>query len=172
MEFNLFRFYALLSVAFVASHAARTFEDYWRSVLPDTPLPKSISGLLQSPEWMNDESKVSNVEKQTGDRPIQLIICCLCNQLHNYPNVALFFLEKDMHQGARMNLHFTKSTIPIPFLPQNIANSIPFSSIKLPERLSKFSVKQNTLESETIKDTISECEAPGIKGQEKYCEIK
>ena len=128
-----------------------------------------ISENIGLAEWMNDESKVSNVEKQTGDRPIQLIICCLCNQLHNYPNVALFFLEKDMHQGARMNLHFTKSTIPIPFLPKNIANSIPFSSIKLPERLSKFSVKQNTLESETIKDTISECEAPGIKGQEKYC---
>ena len=36
-------------VAFVVSHADRTFEDYWRSVLPDTPLPKSISGLVQSP---------------------------------------------------------------------------------------------------------------------------
>ena len=42
-------FMIILQVAFVASHAARTFEDYWRSVLPDTPLPKSISGLLQSP---------------------------------------------------------------------------------------------------------------------------
>ncbi|KAK1367726.1 BURP domain-containing protein [Heracleum sosnowskyi] len=53
-------------------------------------------------------------------------------QLHNNPNVALFFLEKNLHQGTNMNLHFSKSTTPTPFVPQNIADSIPFSSIKLP----------------------------------------
>ncbi|KAK1382884.1 BURP domain-containing protein [Heracleum sosnowskyi] len=362
MEFILFRFFALLSVAFVASHAAASSEDYWRSVLPNTPMPKFISELLQSPEWIDDKSKVFNLEvkpnhdyisaastdqhtdkdgnriflygnaasastdqhtskdgnriflygdaasastdqhtskdgnriflygnaasastdqhtskdgnliftygnaasastdqhtskdgnriflygdaasastdqhtskdgnriflygdaasastdqhtskdgnriflygnaasastdqhtSKDGNRIFlygnaasastdqhtskdgNLIFtygnAASVNQLHHNPNAALFFLEKDLEQGTNMNLHFTKSTTPTPFLPQNIADSIPFSSIKLPEILSKFSVEQNTLESETIKNTISACEAPGNKGEEKYC---
>ncbi|KAL1834667.1 BURP domain-containing protein 3 [Daucus carota subsp. sativus] len=179
MEFNLFRFFALLSVAFVASHAARTFEDYWRSVLPDTPMPKSISGLLQSPDQHTGKGDIVVKSENKGKpvyvgvnpvlSPFDYLYAASVNQLHSNPNVALFFLEEDLLQGADMNLHFTKSTTPTHFLPQNIADSIPFSSIKLPEILSKFSIKQNTLESETIKNTISECEAPGIKGEEKYC---
>ncbi|KAL8107102.1 hypothetical protein AgCh_023770 [Apium graveolens] len=92
-------------------------------------------------------------------------------QLHDNPYAALFFLEKDVLPGKDIFLHFTKSKSPTTFLPRNVADSIPFSSNKLPEILSRFSVKQNTLESETMKNTIDECEAPGVKGgeKEKYC---
>ncbi|MGI4699485.1 BURP domain-containing protein, partial [Klebsiella pneumoniae] len=54
-------------------------------------------------------------------------------------------------------------------LPRNVADSFPFSSKKLPEILTKFSIKENTLESKEMKKTIHDCEAPGNKGEEKYC---
>ncbi|KAL8107103.1 BURP domain protein RD22-like [Apium graveolens] len=229
MEFNVFHFLAILSVAFVASHAAQSSADYWRSVLPNTPMPKSISQLLQSPEWMDDKSTAvdvgeGNVGVNTGNsdgtgtnvavgkgsgvgvvagapgektdvgvgkggvivrsdnkgKPVYVGVtpgpdpfvykyAASAAQLHDNPNVALFFLEKDLHQGTNMNLHFTRHASPTTFLPRKVAESIPFLSNKLPEILHKFSVKQNTLESETIKNTLSECEAPSIEGEEKYC---
>ncbi|KAK1367728.1 BURP domain-containing protein [Heracleum sosnowskyi] len=228
MEFNLFHFSALLSVAFVASHAVQSSEDYWRSVLPNTPMPKSVSELLQSPEWMDEKSTVVDVgegnvgvntgnsngtgthvevgkgsgvgvitgapgEKteigvgrgvvvrsenrgkpvyvgvQPGVTPFDYQYAASAAQLHDNPNVALFFLENDLHQGTNMNLHFTKPTTTTNFLPRKVADSIPFSSNEIPEIFSRFSVKQNTLESETIKSTLSECEAQSIKGEEKYC---
>ncbi|KAL8101687.1 BURP domain protein RD22-like [Apium graveolens] len=246
MEFNLFHLFALLSVVFVASHADLSSEDYWRSVLPNTPMPKSISQLLQSPEWLDEKNTAVNVGKgnvnvntgkgggtkvnvgkgnvgvhtgkgggtnvhvgkgsgvgvstgkpgkrtnvgvgkggvvvrsghkgkpvyvgvHAGKNPFMYNYAASADQLHDNPNVALFFLEKDLHQGTNMNLHFTKSSTPATFLPKKVADSIPFSSARLPEILTKFSVEENTYESETMKNTISECEAPAVKGEEKFC---
>ncbi|GMI81436.1 RESPONSIVE TO DESICCATION 22 [Hibiscus trionum] len=90
-------------------------------------------------------------------------------QIHDNPNVALFFLEKDMHPGATMTLHFTENTQKSTFLPYQISKTIPFSSDKLPEILTKFSVKPGSEKAETMKNTIEECEQPSIRGEEKYC---
>ncbi|XP_021803319.1 BURP domain protein RD22-like isoform X2 [Prunus avium] len=90
------------------------------------------------------------------------------NQLH-YKNVAIFFLEKDMRPGATMNFQFPRNSNTATFLPRESAQSIPFSSNKLSEIFNHFSVKPTSVEAKTIKKTIEECEAPGIKGEEKYC---
>ncbi|XVE97537.1 hypothetical protein REPUB_Repub03eG0027800 [Reevesia pubescens] len=90
-------------------------------------------------------------------------------QVHDDPNVALFFLEKDMHPRATMSLHFTENAQTSTFLPRQIAQKIPFSSDKLPEILNKFSVKPGSLEAEMMKNTIKECEQPQIQGEDKYC---
>lgn len=91
------------------------------------------------------------------------------DQLHDNPNVALFFLEKDLHQGSNMNLHFVKTTNGATFLPRQEADSIPFSSNKMREILNQFSVDPNSEEAQIMKQTVQECEEPGIKGEEKYC---
>ncbi|KVH89958.1 BURP domain-containing protein 3-like [Cynara cardunculus var. scolymus] len=92
------------------------------------------------------------------------------NQLKDDPNVALFFLENDMHHGHGMNLHFTKTIGPSStFLPRKVADTIPFSSKTLPEIYARFDVKPDTTESESMKKTISECEDKGVEGEEKYC---
>ncbi|XP_074331466.1 BURP domain-containing protein 6-like [Apium graveolens] len=185
MDFILFRFFAFLSVAFVASHAAVSSEDYWRSVLPNTPMPKSITELLPSP----DASGTGDIfacgngygnKKYCGFAAGHVINRIAGDSEYgnrryetSAPSVTFdgvfYFLEKDLHNGVNMDIHFTKFTTPTPFLPRKIADSIPFSSNKLPEILSKFSVKQNTPESKIMKRTIDECEAPGNKGEEKYC---
>ncbi|XWS70348.1 hypothetical protein CRYUN_Cryun03dG0040200 [Craigia yunnanensis] len=90
-------------------------------------------------------------------------------QVHDDPNVALFFLEKDMHPRGTMTLHFTENTERTTFLPRPIAQKIPFSSDKLPEILNEFSVKPGSVEAEMMKKTIKECEQPQIQGEEKYC---
>lgn len=74
-----------------------------------------------------------------------------------------------MHPGAEMNLHFTKSSETATFLPRHVSESIPFSSNKMPEILSRFSVKPGSTEAELMEKTIKECEEPGIRGEEKYC---
>ncbi|KAJ9555881.1 hypothetical protein OSB04_010495 [Centaurea solstitialis] len=92
------------------------------------------------------------------------------DQLKDDPNVALFFLENDMHRGKGMNLHFTKTTSPSStFLPRKVSDTIPFSSKKLPEIYTRFAIKPDTVESESMKKTISECEDKGMEGEEKYC---
>lgn len=90
-------------------------------------------------------------------------------QLHDDPNVALFFLEKDMYPGTKLNLHFTTSSNQAKFFPRQVADSIPFSSNKVDDIFNKFSVKPETDEAQEIKNTINECEEVGIKGEEKYC---
>ncbi|KAF8393362.1 hypothetical protein HHK36_021605 [Tetracentron sinense] len=91
------------------------------------------------------------------------------DQLHSDPNVALFFLEKDLHPGTKMTLHFTKTTTGATFLPRQVAETIPFSSKKLPDNLHRFSIDPKSAEAEVMKNTIKECEEPATKGEEKYC---
>ncbi|KAI9191120.1 hypothetical protein LWI28_003897 [Acer negundo] len=91
------------------------------------------------------------------------------NQLHDDQNTALFFVEKDLHPGTKMNLHFTENLNKATFLPRQVATSIPFSSNKMPEILNRFSVKPGSLEAHIMQNTIKECEEAGIKGEEKYC---
>ncbi|GKU87130.1 hypothetical protein SLEP1_g1579 [Rubroshorea leprosula] len=46
MAFRLFPIFVPLAVALVASHAALSPEAYWKTVLPNTPMPKAVRELL------------------------------------------------------------------------------------------------------------------------------
>ncbi|KAG2691796.1 hypothetical protein I3760_08G023400 [Carya illinoinensis] len=185
MEINLLRILiSFLTLAVVAaSHAALTPKDYWNSVLPNTPMPSAVSDLLQ-PDHLMDEKPVGvtfspgppagGIDVGIGQQrssPFLYTYGSSEDQLHDDPNVALFFLEKDMHPGKRMNLHFMTqdSNTAATFLPRQVAKSLPFSSSRLPEILNKFSLKPESTEANIIKNTIEECEKPGIEGEEKYC---
>ncbi|KAL7164408.1 hypothetical protein ACSBR2_040340 [Camellia fascicularis] len=91
------------------------------------------------------------------------------DQLHYNPNIVLFFFENDLKKYTKMTLQFTKTTTSTTFLPRQVAEKIPFSSKKMPQILDYFSVKPNSMETKTIKQTIKECEEPATKGEEKYC---
>uniref|UniRef100_A0A7N0ZV63 BURP domain-containing protein n=1 Tax=Kalanchoe fedtschenkoi TaxID=63787 RepID=A0A7N0ZV63_KALFE len=104
-----------------------------------------------------------------GSNPFVYLYAATQDQLQHDPNVALFFLEKDMRTGAKMNLHFFQSASAATFLPRQIAGAIPFSSAKLPAILNQFSVQPDSKEADMMKKTISECEATPVKDEEKYC---
>lgn len=90
-------------------------------------------------------------------------------QLHDDPNVALFFLEKDLHPGKTMAVHFTAATAGEKFLPRSEADAMPFSSEKVPEILSRFSVKPGSVEAAEMAQTLRDCEAPPAQGERKAC---
>nr|KAJ0198797.1 hypothetical protein LSAT_V11C600303450 [Lactuca sativa] len=251
MEF--LRFLSFLSLAMVVSHAAVAPETYWKSMLPNTPMPKAFTDLLNDDKSTDVQVGVgkggvsvhapgtnvgvgkggvsvhapgTNVgvgkggvsvhapgttvgvgkgggvsvhapkSKPEGDcekvyvgkggvvvrchhkgkptnvhvSPFSYKYAANDDQLKDDPNVALFFLQKDLHRGNSMNLHFTKTTTPSSnFLPRKVADSIPFSSEKLPELYTRFAVKPDTVESESMKKTITECEQKPMEGEKKLC---
>ncbi|KAI5000257.1 hypothetical protein ZWY2020_004846 [Hordeum vulgare] len=91
-------------------------------------------------------------------------------QLHDDPSAALFFLEKDLHAGKKMSVHFMATPgAGGKFLPRSEAEAIPFSSEKAPEILSRFSVAPDSAEAAEMKQTLRECEAAAGKGEKKSC---
>ncbi|XP_068648889.1 BURP domain protein RD22-like [Aristolochia californica] len=105
-----------------------------------------------------------------GKNPFVYKYAATADQLHDNPNLAYFFLEKDLHAGAKMTLRFSKSdSVGSTFLPRTVADSIPFSSSKLPEILHKFSIESESVEAETMKNTLESCEEPAAEGESKYC---
>ncbi|CAN6441714.1 unnamed protein product [Victoria cruziana] len=92
------------------------------------------------------------------------------DQLKYDPNVALFFLEKDLRKGKQMNLQFVKTDGAGPaFLPRAVADATPFSSAKFADILRRFSLAPNSEEAALMKRTLEECEEPASKGETRYC---
>ncbi|XP_025686008.1 BURP domain protein RD22 [Arachis hypogaea] len=162
--------FAILNLVVVATHGgALSPELYWKSVLPTTPMPKAITNILYSAGQARKWKPGHVVVREGGHKNYG--IAASETQLHDDPNVAFFFLQKDLHPGTKFNLHFTKTTDDAAaFLPREVADSLPFSSNKVEDVFSKFSVDPQSDEANAIKNTIKECEEPaGIKGEQKYC---
>ncbi|KAF2287421.1 hypothetical protein GH714_039863 [Hevea brasiliensis] len=88
---------------------------------------------------------------------------------HALPNSTVFFLPNDLHVGKRMRLHITKSSNKARILPQQVADTLPFSTNNLAEILKRFSVKPESRQGKMIKQTVEDCESPAIKGEDRYC---
>ncbi|KAM1331082.1 hypothetical protein ACFX13_044395 [Malus domestica] len=155
-----------LAVVALASHAALPVAQlYWNSILPNTQMPKAISELLEPAGSVIEDNSTSlktpfaQWQQATENHQI----------LEDANAAALVFLEKNIRPGTTMNWPYARKTNTATFLPRRTAESIPFSSTKLPEILKHFSLEPSSVEANTIKETIQECEAPGYKGEEKYC---
>ncbi|CAL5321396.1 unnamed protein product [Camellia sinensis] len=163
MEFHLAPILAFLSLMLVVSHATLSPEAYWNSVLPNSPMPKVVKDLLHPGKGKPVYGGVISAGQ------VNYGFSATEDQLHYNPNIARFFLENDLKKYTKMTLQFTKTTTSTTFLPRQVAEKIPFSSKKMPQILDYFSVKPNSKEAKAIKQTIKECEEPGIKGEAKYC---
>ncbi|KAL9239831.1 hypothetical protein vseg_014114 [Gypsophila vaccaria] len=83
---------------------------------------------------------------------------------------VIFFLVKDLtHPGTRMKLHFLMGAQEAKFMPRQLANSVPFSSNKLPQILKFFNVHPTSANAKMIEETITLCESKPIKGEAKSC---
>lgn len=85
------------------------------------------------------------------------------------PTQRSFFLEKEMQPGTTMKYSLGRNINGECFLPLKIAQSIPFSSAKLPEILNKFSMEPTSVEAAVIQETIQDCESGTLNGEERYC---
>ncbi|KDP46071.1 hypothetical protein JCGZ_06582 [Jatropha curcas] len=178
-HFHLLPVFALLCVFIRGSNAILPAELYWESMLPNTPLPNALQELLEPAEAAGNRSSFSESELQIGN--IGGIRATYgvgywsesknFKKNETFNTTTIYFLNKDLVAGKRMNIVFTKSTNGSNFLPHEIAKIIPFSSKRLLEILKHFSIKPMSKEAEIMKQTIKECEAPGITGEDKYCAI-
>ncbi|XP_028787633.1 BURP domain protein RD22-like isoform X2 [Neltuma alba] len=149
-------------------------ELYWKSMLPNTPMPKSISDVLHSSAGGHttmhakyDHYMSAAFQQYAGG--VFIIYDEPETQLQHNPYASLIFLEKDLKPAHKMNLFFTNTSNQACVLPREVVKSIPFSSSKMDEILGKFSVKAGSTEAEMMKNIIKECEESGLKGEEKYC---
>jgi len=169
-------------MAMFMSHAANVApETYWKSMLPNTPMPKAVTNLLSNENkgtrfhvGESGSSVVGVGPPRTNlgvDGPGSSVAVGPPRPSARYGrNAALVFLEKDMHQGHEMNLQFPKTITPSSnFLPRPVAETIPLSSKNLPQQYTRFSIKPDSIESESMKKTISQCEERAAKGEKKYC---
>nr|CAD1834037.1 unnamed protein product [Ananas comosus var. bracteatus] len=85
------------------------------------------------------------VHVHPGKNPFLYTYAATDTQLHDDRDVALFFLEKDLRPGATFTLHFTKTA------------------------RTHFSIDQNSVEAEEMKNTLHECEEPAMNGEKKTC---
>lgn len=159
---HLLTIFALVYV----SNASLPAKCYWNSVFPDTPIPKTLQNLLQ-PGVSNKDifmNMVENVRNHVEQSPASFLYASQIGYLTAY------FLQNDLHLGNHMNIpqipeKQDKST----FLPRGIADSMPFSTAKLPEILKQFSMEPSSLESEIIQVAIKDCDAASIEGEDKFC---
>ncbi|KAH7849729.1 hypothetical protein Vadar_022196 [Vaccinium darrowii] len=172
MEYFLFKLLlpilTFVSVALVASQAADDVspDAYWKSVLPNAPMPKVVKDILHN-EWIEGKSTSVGEGKP---RYSPTYYAATETEIHDTRNVGVFFFGKDLKRGTKMKLYFTKTTnAETTFLPRQVADKIPFSSEKMAEILDQFSMKPYSKEAEVMKKTVKLCEEPGIKGEEKYC---
>ncbi|KAK3161858.1 hypothetical protein QOZ80_1BG0082350 [Eleusine coracana subsp. coracana] len=102
--------------------------------------------------------------------PFQYMYAASETQLHDDPNVALFFRDRDLHAGTKMTLQFaTTAGAAARFLPRAEAETVPFSTEKAPEILARFHVDPDSLQAAEMAQTLRDCEARAVDGERKAC---
>ncbi|GLT50717.1 hypothetical protein SLA2020_241830 [Shorea laevis] len=154
MAFHFVSIFALLCLGVVGScHASMPAELYWKSVFPNTPMPKSLQELLRP-------VNKSNFVKVKDDIDID------DNQRHYG-----YGRRRDSNPPRRLvNLSgFTKTKNQATFLSRIVADSMPLQSKKFSDILKFFSMETKSVGAKAIKHTIENCEKATIKGEDKYC---
>ncbi|PWA52887.1 BURP domain-containing protein [Artemisia annua] len=87
------------------------------------------------------------------------------------PALSVFFRFGDLYLGKKMPICFAAydNLNPIHLLSQDEANSIPFSSSKLPYLLEFFSIPKNSPQAKAMETTLNQCEYRPAKGEVKFC---
>ncbi|CAA6665961.1 unnamed protein product [Spirodela intermedia] len=154
-------------------------------MLPDTPVPGAIRQLLRTDKRVTTtggptvEVGSNDIGVFVGGSPKLPVIvdvnpflyeyAATNTQIHANRDVAFFFQEKDLHPGAKMNLHFTRAQSNAVFLHRAVASSIPFSTEKLADILSLLSVGPNSEVAVGLKTTLQACKESAVAGETRYC---
>lgn len=93
---------------------------------------------------------------------------------HHHPMMdhVLFFKMEDLHLGKTMTIRFPDKNTGFPsshLLPREEADKIPFSLKLFPHILQLFSISQPSLQADTMKTVLTECESKPLTGEIKFC---
>ncbi|KAL9249980.1 BURP domain-containing protein [Drosera capensis] len=141
--------------------------------------PNEAKELLIAPTWRYKASK--KPKKSESNEAEELLIAPTWryrlskkskkSEAYDYDDTvtSLFLLEKDLHIGQKLSLHFPENDNgQNTFMARDIAESLPFSMSKLPQILDSFSIKQGSQEAEFIEQTLENCEKEAV-ANENYC---
>ncbi|XP_050220118.1 BURP domain protein RD22-like isoform X1 [Mercurialis annua] len=175
MELHLLPIFALLLCLLKEINGSLSPEMYWKSKLPNTPLPIALQELLKPG---NIASNLSEIEEPSDCQrsvynlgyyqPTKATTSDSTNAINN-TTLTIFFLHDDLYPGKKMYLNIKKVYNSSNFLPRKITKTIPFSTKNYSEILKYFSTEPASKEAQMIKHTIEQCEAPKMKGEIKYC---
>ncbi|CAK7353374.1 unnamed protein product [Dovyalis caffra] len=181
MELHLPHILAFLAFALVVSHAALPPEVYWNSVLPNTPMPKSVRDLLH-PDLMEDKSTSVAVGKggvnvdagkgKPGGATVNVGKGGVnVNSGKGKPGKGTHVSVGGKGVGVNTGKPGKRTKVGVGKGGVSVSTGHKGKPVHvgLPEIYSEFSVKPGSMEAEVMKDTIQECENPGIRGEEKYC---
>ncbi|XP_065864601.1 BURP domain-containing protein 3-like [Euphorbia lathyris] len=173
-QYFLIPILALLSLVLTGSNASLPAQVYWKSHLPNTPMPKALQELLHIDGGItSDFLKGSLIAVERGKRVTYGTGYWSESQAFEKGQIfnatTVYFQRNNLRPYKKMNIIFTKSITGVNFLPIKAAKSIPFSTSKLAQILNYTSINSNSNEAKVMKQTIEECEAPGIKGEDKHC---
>ncbi|XVE63923.1 hypothetical protein DITRI_Ditri07aG0059800 [Diplodiscus trichospermus] len=200
MEFRFLPVFATaIILCFAVSHGALPAEMYWRSVLPNTPMPRTLRNLLLPPAGNTKAVLVEMVKKNKDNGGIsqakvyaekgntKAVLADMVKKNKDNGGISqakvyaqwegnlitnndVFFLENELHFGKKMNLkELSEKASKAVFLSRSVAEMLPFSTQKFSEILKYFSLDAKSEEASLLKQTIENCERPAIGGEEKYC---
>ncbi|XP_051145118.1 BURP domain protein USPL1-like [Andrographis paniculata] len=87
------------------------------------------------------------------------------------PELNVFFHYNTLKPGTRIAVYYqtnNPSTTPR-LLPREEADSIPFTSTKLPDLLRLFGFPAGSKQAVAMKSTLHHCEHPALRGETKFC---
>ncbi|XP_031264160.1 BURP domain protein USPL1-like [Pistacia vera] len=89
---------------------------------------------------------------------------------HMDPSVHIFFTIDNLKIGKSLPIYFSyKNSTKSYLLSREEANSIPFSSQKLPYLLELFSFSKDSPQAKAMEYTLEHCEREPIKGETRFC---
>ncbi|MQM00591.1 hypothetical protein Taro_033328 [Colocasia esculenta] len=151
-----------LGLCVAVACAATLPQDYWKEVLPNTPMPGAV----------RDQLIPADAEELSSASPFVFIsnqLAATEDEIRNEANADIFFLEKDLYPGAKRMLHFTRRAPAAAFVPRPVADAIPFTSEYFPHILTSFSIEPNSPKAEAIKKTLQSCDDATEAGEAKRC---
>ncbi|KAF9660967.1 hypothetical protein SADUNF_Sadunf19G0018800 [Salix dunnii] len=155
---------------FLPSDISPPTEKYWYSRLPNTPSPKALEYLLQPGHYPSFITEFANENASAvSSRRTYKQGYHKKAMKSSLPDSTIFYLYNDLHPGKKMKILFTDSGTKVSFLPRQVAESIPFTSDKIPEILKYFALEVNSKEAQIMREEIGGCEEPNMEGEDKYC---
>ncbi|KAI3497323.1 hypothetical protein L1887_39849 [Cichorium endivia] len=87
------------------------------------------------------------------------------------PALNVFFRVNDLYLGKKMSIYFATNynSTPTHLLSRDDADSIPFSSSKLPYLLEFFSFSNQSPQAKAMETTLKQCELKPKEGEIKFC---
>ncbi|XP_065864602.1 BURP domain-containing protein 5-like [Euphorbia lathyris] len=159
-----------------ASSSALPAQLYWKSMLPFTPLPKALQELIKTDAEIRTSFTEELFTVARGTQIKYRIAYWAESKTFDHnkstfnTTTTTYFLRDHLRPYTNLsNVIFIKSPKGFNFLSRKLSESIPFSTSKLSQILNFTSIQTDSKEAKIIKQTIEECEAPGIKGEDKHC---